>query len=363
MATSRKAKLALAAVIVIASIAGFFFAFLHPHDRPTSRQQLLEFIPSDATAVVYLDFEDLKNSPFLTSLYAWAAKPAEDSEYSQFVRDSGFSYERDLERVMIAVSHRSSAAEVFVVADGKFDRTKIASYLERNAKAAQQGKWKTYLLNATMADKPMSIAFLSDNRVAMSNSENFSAQIAATSAAANRAEWNSRFERLAGTPAFAVIRQDSSVQEAIGSVAPGGFSSPQLASLLGQLQWISIAGKPEGDQLRLVAEGESLSDQVSSQLREVLQGVLLLAQSGLNDPKLRQRMAPEARETYVNLLRGTEIQKLDRGDWKSVRVVLAITPQFLELARRTSLAPQSTEEAKPAQKTAKPEKLKPQARK
>jgi hypothetical protein len=71
-------------------------------------------------------------------------------------------------------------------------------------------------------------------------------------------------------------------------------------------------------------------------LRDFLQGILLLAQSGLNDPKLRQRMNPEERQAYLEMLRSADIQKLDRGEWKSVRLVLEITPMFLDVARLAS---------------------------
>ena len=80
------------------------------------------------------------------------------------------------------------------------------------------------------------------------------------------------------------------MQEAMNTAAPGGFRSPALSTLLNQLQWISIAGKPDGDVLRVISDGECQSDSTTSQLRDFLQGVLLLAQTGLNDPKLRQQM-------------------------------------------------------------------------
>ena len=106
--------------------------------------------------------------------------------------------------------------------------------------------------------------------------------------------------------------------------------------LLEQLQWISIAGKPEADQLRLVAEGECLSDQSISQLNDVLQGAFILAQNGLNDPKLRRQMNPQEREAYLEILKSADIQKIERGEWKTVRLVLSITPKFLDVVRVSS---------------------------
>src|SRR5262249_23077390 len=77
--------------------------------------------------------------------------------------------------------------------------------------------------------------------------------------------------------------------------APGVFRSPGVAAVLAELEWISLPGRPDGDRLRLVAEGESNSDRTASDLRDFLEGIRLLAENGLNDPKLRDEMNPEER--------------------------------------------------------------------
>jgi len=42
---------------------------------------------------------------------------------------------------------------------------------------------------------------------------------------------------------------------------------------------------------------------------------------------LRQQMDPAEREAYVQLLNSVEVTKLDRGDSKSVRTTLLVTPE------------------------------------
>lgn len=311
-----------------------------------ARRQLLRLLPTDATTVIFLDLDEFRASPFLAKLYSWASRPAEDSEYAQFVRDTGFSYERDLKRAALAVSNRGATTNLLAIADGKFERKKIEAYLNRNSKATPQGKWKVFQLNASVNDKPLSVAFLSDTRIAITDSGNLSPVLSAAGKTGH-AEWNERFERLAGTPLFAVIRQDPALQNALNTAAPGGFRSPALSALLNQLQWISIAGKPEGDVLRLVTEGECLSDRTATQLRDFLQGMLLLAQNGLNDARLREQMNAEEREAYLEILKSADIQKIDRSEWKTVRVVLAVTPKFLEVARMTTIAAPANESSTP----------------
>ncbi len=334
MPTSRTKTISILSVLAILLIAGVLLV-THFFSGPeaNARSQLLRLVPADATAVIFIDFDEFRASPFLAKLYSWAPHPTEDSEYAQFVRETGFSYERDLLRATIAVSNHGATTELLAIADGKFDRKKIEAFLNRNGKSAQEGKWKVFRLNASVDEKPISLAFLSDSRLAITDSTHLAAVLAGVTAEAGHTEWNERFERLAGTPLFAVIRQDPALQDALNSAAPNGFRSPALSALLNRLQWISISGKPEGDTLRVVSDGECLLDSTSTQLRDFLQGVLLLAQNGLNDPKLRQQMNPTERQAYLEMLRSADIQKIDRGEWKSVRVILSVTPQFLDVAR------------------------------
>jgi len=333
--SSRKLALALiAALVVIAAVLAV--AHFSADSNSAARGQLLRIIPPDSTAIIFLDLDALRQSPFLAKLYAWAPAPSEDSEYSQFVGDSGFSYERDLKHLLLAISNHGPTTDLLAIADGKFDRKKMELILNKNGTASQQGQWTVFHLGSTAEKKKLSVTFLSNQRIAITDATDLSAALNAASANPSRAEWNSRFERVAGTPFFAVIRQDFAIQSALNTNAPGSFRSPQLSALLNQLQWISLAVKPDGDQLRLVAEGECLSEPTTTQLRDFLQGIVLLAQNGLNDPKLRQQINPEERQAYQEILKGADVQKLDRGEWKSVRVVLPLTTKFLDVARAAS---------------------------
>jgi hypothetical protein len=337
--------LSVAAVLITGALLGRYFS---PNSDASERQQLLRLIPSDSTAVIFLDLDQFRNSPFLVKLYSWAPHPAEDSEYAQFVRDTGFSYERDLKKAVVAISNNGATTSKLAIADGKFDRKKIEAFLTRSAQPTQQGKWKIFHVQATSHDPPLSLVFLSDQRLGITDSASFPETLASAAGETRHADWDTHFDRLAGTPLFAVIRQDPSMQNAFNSATPGGFRSPQLSALLNQLQWISIAGKPEGDQLRVVTEGECLSEPATAQLRDFLQGILMLAQNGLNDPKLRQQMNPDEREAYLEILKSADVQKINRGEWKSVRVVLEITPKFLDAAHVNSItAPAADTPASP----------------
>ena len=334
-------KIALSSLLALLLITVLLVRHFSGPIDASARAQFLRFVPADTTSVAFIDFDELRSSPFLTSLFLWAPHPPEDSEYAQFVRDTGFNYERDLDKAYFAFANHGTTSTTLALAEGKFDRARIETFLNRSATLVQRGGLKVYVLPSEAKQQPLSVALLSTQRIAITNSENLFAALSDALRQPDHAEWQARFDRLAGSPVFAVIRQDPALKTALGSAAPGGFRSPQLAALLAQLQWISIAAKPDGDLLRLVAEGEGPSDSSSSQLRDFLQGIQLLAQNGLNDPKLRQQMNPQEREAYLELLKSADIQKLDRGDSKSVRLVLSVTPGFLAVANTSSLLPKS----------------------
>ena len=131
-------KIALLSTIAFLLIAGSFVTLHFSQDSAGSaRQHLLQLLPTEATAVIFVDLDELRASPFLAKLHAWAPQPNADSEYAQFVHDTGFSYERDLKRLVVAISNHGSTTDLFAIADGKFDRKKIEAFLNHNGKSGK----------------------------------------------------------------------------------------------------------------------------------------------------------------------------------------------------------------------------------
>lgn len=328
----RPAWLALAVIFLAA--AGFY-AYENWNARDSSpRKDLLAKMPADASAVLYIDLDELRTAQFLAQLYAWAPKPQADLEYAQFVKDTGFDYERDLHRVAIAfVKTGPQDSTLLALADGRFDRPKISAFAMKTGALTKIGVREIFSVPTNEDSKRMSFAFVRNDRIALTNGPNLAGFLDAKNSGADAAEWRSRFERLAGSPVFAVIRQDAAPGSALASQAPGGLRSPQLSTLLDQLQWITIGGKPQTDRLQVVAEGESTAETTMWQLADVLNGVLILAETGLNDAKVRQQLDPAARGAYLDAVKSANVDKIDRGDSKSVRLSFEITPAFLESAR------------------------------
>lgn len=329
----------LAITLILAALAACVFLYWRPGGRKQG-SSVLSYLPRDPTAIIYIDVAALRQTAFLAQLAAWAPQPQKDPDYAQFLQDTGFDFERDLDHVAIATVKFPNAQPsdhvpggLVFIGEGRFDRKKITAYALRKGKKFIVNGHEVISWPGGIDVAGPQITFLSDRLVAVSAGTTTlpTDVLAATPKRFIGADWQQRFDRLAGSPVFAVIRQDAAA--ALADNAPGGFRSPQLSSLLDQLQWVTIAGKPDGDQLRVIAEGECASEATSRQLADVLNGVVILAQTGLNDPKVRQQLNPLVRQAYLDLLKSADISKLDRGETKAVRLIVSVTPAFLEAAR------------------------------
>jgi hypothetical protein len=333
----------LAAAVVFLGTAGFWGYQRWSGQHGPGRGDLLAFMPTEASAVFFADFDELRRAPFIAQLYRWAPKPQADPDYSQFVKDTGFDYERDLDLLAVASVKHAQNSALFAIANGKFDRQKISAYAAKSGTVARTGGREIFIVPVTGSQKKISLTFLRNDQVALTNDADLGILLGPRKEDEDKRAWSTRFERLAGSPVIAVIRQDAAAGTALAAQAPSGLRSPQLSSLLDQLKWITLAGKPENDQLRVVAEGECTEDSTARQLVDLLNGVVILAQAGLNDAKTRQQLDPAAREAYLELLKNTDVSRIDRGETKSVRVVFEITPSFLDVASRPAqAAPEST---------------------
>ncbi len=334
IAMKKQAWFGLVAAALLLGAAAFYGYQRRNAQSSSTRSNALGMMPADASAVLFADFAELRTAPFVVQLFAWAPKPQADPDYAQFLKETGFDYERDLDRIAVGFVKRAQDSTLFAVADGKFDRQKISDYAVKTGAVAKSGGREIFSVPLTDSTKKIAFTFLRSDRIALTNTGDLSGKLGAKKRSEDSAEWHSRFERLAGSPVFAVIRQDAAAGAALAAQAPGGLRSPQLSALLDQLQWITLAGKPESDRIRVVAEGECAAEATTRQIADLLQGVLALAEAGLNDAETRQQLDPTARAAYLELLKSADVSKIDRGDTKSVRLAFEITPGFLEAARR-----------------------------
>ena len=326
----------IAATIAGAIVAGAIALYgYHRSDGSGSSQRndLLSQMPADANAVLFIDLDALRQSPFLAELYKWAPQPKADADYLQFLQSTGFNYERDLDRVSIALLKHGAESTLLIVAEGRFDRKKISAYALQIGTRESRGGKEIFSVPLAGGTRRITFTFLRSDRIALTNDASLESSLSQPHTGSDKEAWRERFRRLEGSPVFAVVRQDAATGSALSAQAPGGLQSPQLSAFIDQLQWITVAGKPEADHLRVVLEGEGAADAPTRQLSDVINGLLVLAQAGLSDRKVRQELQPDVREAYLEMLKSADVSRIDRGETKSVRLMFDLTPKFLETAR------------------------------
>lgn len=328
--------LATAAGLAVVYLLAYFVWFRQPNP---GRGRLLSLMPEDANAVLFVDLMELRRASFFTDLLAWAPKPDADQEYRKFVEDTGFDYERDMDRLAVAFEQQGAQRIFFAVGEGRFDKKKIRADAAKNGTVQNSGRTEIFSLPIAGSPARVSFVFLKKDRIAFTNNNDVASWLPGAKAV-DDAEWRERFARVAGSPVFVVMRNEAlrgafgadPASQALAQRATGGFSSPQLSSLLAQLQWLTVAGKPENDKLRVAMDAESLEDKNAQQLADLLKGIVLLARAGLSGARTQQQLATTTRQSYLTLLKSVEVSRIDRPDTKSVRLMFDVTPDILKSA-------------------------------
>ncbi len=323
----------LAALATIALLAGAYLAYRHLHGRKQGPvPELLDFMPPESGTVLYVDLAALRQSPFLKEFRSLAPSPEADRDYAEFVRQTGFDYTRDLDRAAVAMITLGKESHVFAVADGRFDRNKIREFALKTAKRETIEGREAYSTLVSGRPKRITFAFLAHNRIALTDGPNLAGYIAPRKEDPTGAPWRERFTRLAGSPVFAVSQMNA--QSASLLAHSGGFRSDRLTSLAATLRWGVLAARPDGDHLRVVAEGECADEESARQLSGAVSGLVLIARAGLTDPDARKRIGPEAVSAIDEVLKNVDVSRIDRGETKAVRVAMDVTPRFLQAIRQ-----------------------------
>src|SRR5215472_950771 len=180
-------------IAALLSTAGSYYAYRKwSAQNSSSRTELLAMMPADASAVLFVDSHELRTAPFFTKLLASTPKPQVDPEYAQFLKDTGFDYERDLDCIAIAIEKRGLDSIFFAVADGKFDRVKISALALKSGTALKTGSREIFSVAITDSRK-ISFTFLSGNRIALTNDAEPSNALSAKQSDAGQVEWHSHF--------------------------------------------------------------------------------------------------------------------------------------------------------------------------
>ncbi len=155
-AMKTRSWIGLSILVVVLSVAAFFGYRKWGVPNGAARADALALMPTDASAVLFADFDELRQAPFFAKFYAWAPKPEADPDYAQFVKETGFDYERSLDRVAIAMEKRAQDSALLAILDGKFDRQKISAYALKAGSSAKTGGREIFSVTLSEGSKKIS---------------------------------------------------------------------------------------------------------------------------------------------------------------------------------------------------------------
>ncbi len=317
------AGVAASAIAAALLLYGNFRRDATAHASPAP--ELLSALPAGAPTVVYLDLVAVRASSFYQHRPDKGPIAVPNQDYADFVRSTGFDFEKDLDRVVIASWPASGKEQMknVVIAEGRFDRGKIRDYAMRKGKLDHQQGHDVFLFPTGDRMGWDSVFFLDDHRIALVSGQSITPLFAghADDPAADPAR--ERAARLDGAAAFMITRVPPIPDNAGG----GAVQAAQLLSMARSVQWITLAARPEGDNLRISLEGECENSTDALQLKSALELLRMFGRVGLESPKTRQSMDPAALALLQTLLTSAEVtQAAER-----VRILVEITPDVWQL--------------------------------
>ncbi len=295
---------------------------------------ILSQLPADAPVVAYIDAANLRalqNSPLAAALGLATPGPQADRDYANFVRATGFDYTRDLDHAAIAFWPSNfgtspkdiDANRALVIADGRFDQQKISGYTQRGAVATTGGESIT-----TVPGNPtVSFEFLSPTRIALASGNDMLVpleKILLGHFGTRDPSMQSRIQRVAGAPMFAVARTDRLPQ----SIYAPLHNSPQLEQIARSVQAITLAGQPDRNNLRITIDAECDALKNTVQLAFLLETGKMAGSMALSDPRTRSQLTKEQFTFVAALVNRATINHQN----KVVRITLEITPDMLAAA-------------------------------
>jgi hypothetical protein len=315
-------------LLVLLLIPGvLYYAWRKPvPPAPGPPPNLVAFLPADASYVLYADANALRASAFVQKLLKLAPAPKEDREYQDFVRQTGFDYTRDLDGLAVAVWPREGDEGVLAVAEGRFDRGKIAAYALRSGTRVPSSQREAYLITTGTPPRSTVLTLLSEDRIALTQ-PGLEIVEHPLPFPAGPSPLQERIARVAGSEVFAVVRITKPAKELL----PRGWLSKEIEETLSSVRWITVTARPGSDRVALVLEAECETSGSARKLSWGLDGARLLLRMSLSDPKSRQKMDPALAALLDIIARDARVSSADRH----VRLSFALTQDFLAAAKRS----------------------------
>jgi hypothetical protein len=289
---------------------------------------LLDALPGGASTLVYLDLAAIRASSFYQHRPDKGPITVPNQDYADFIRGTGFDFEKDLDRAAVALWPVSPARDQkrnIAIAEGRFDQAKIRDYAARQGRIDHQRGREVFVFPTGAQGSWTSAFFLDEHRLALVSGQSIDPLFAAHSDDSAADPVRERASHLDGAAAFAIVRVPPMPDDP-GNSALQGAPNAQLMALARSVRWITLAARPEGDDLRISLEGECDNGEDAHELRSALEVVRAFGRMGLDSPKTRQSMSPAALASLQSVLNSAEVtQTAER-----VRVLVELTPDIFK---------------------------------
>jgi len=161
---TRRRQLWIALIVVVVLAGAIAAAIILRRHAPPDTVRLLP----DSDAVLYVNLEPIR---LLTSMGKKPA-PNRDPDYQQFVDETGFDFERDLDRAAFAIHYGGSKDQetrYTEILQGRFDHSRVSQYLAKLSKntVEQYDGFDVYVIQ--LEGRTLRVALLGFDTAAASN--------------------------------------------------------------------------------------------------------------------------------------------------------------------------------------------------
>jgi hypothetical protein len=340
MLKNKRTRLLAGATVLLAVAALFATTWQSAPILASPTPDLFSMIPQGAPTLVFIDLSALRQSPIYKNRTNRAPLTVPNGDYANFVQATGFDFEKDLDRVVVAYWPKQATgdpAKTYVIAEGRFDHSKIRNYAAQHGKINQQVNHEVFQFpsqSAVPAASPWnSLVFLDDTHLAIVDGTDVGPLLVAHGDPATD-PIQERIARVQNSPAFLIVH----VSAFPNPPDAKGTPAAQFAALARTVDWISLAFNPADTMLRVSLEGECKTPADASQLHSALEFGRQLGKVGLDDPNTRQKMDAPTLAALQTLLGNLEISEVNNR----VRVLMEITPEMLNLMERQKAAQAGT---------------------
>jgi hypothetical protein len=298
----------------------------------SSVPDLLSALPAGAPSLVYIDLAAVRASSFYQHRPDKGPITIPNQDYADFVHSTGFDFEKDLDRIAVASWPAPSGKQErknVVIAEGRFDRAKIHDYAARMGKLEHQQGHEVFVFPTGDGKGSNSFTFVDDHRVAFVAGPSVAILFPGSSDPSAGDPARERATRLDGAAAF-MISQVPPIPNNAGAAAGGaqGAATEQLLSLARSIRWVTLAARPEADNLRISLEGECDNETSARQIQSMLEVLRMFGRAGLESSKNKQSMDPATLNLVETMLNSAAVTQAG----ERVRILLELTPDIFKLS-------------------------------